>query len=90
MAIAARMQADPNADYPRDYFDGRMAQLEPMFAAAIARGDLPQDIDREELFTSAAGPLWFRKFVSARPLDDAFIDRIVENVCWLYCSGCRA
>jgi len=84
------MQADPGADYPRDYFEGRMAQLEPMFAAAIARGDLPEDIDREELFTSAAGSLWFRKFISARPVDDAFIDRIVENVCWLYCSGCRA
>ncbi len=87
LAIAARLQADPDADYPRNYFDGRMAQLQPMFEAAIARGDLPADVDREELFSCAAGPLWFRKFIAGRPLDDAFIDRIVENVCWLYCSG---
>ena len=89
MAIAARLQADSDADYPRDYFDGRMGQLEPMFEAAIARGDLPADVDREELFTAAAGPLWFRKFIAGRPLDSGFIDRVVENVCWLYCSGAR-
>src|SRR4051794_18926154 len=90
MAIAARMQADPNADYPRDYFDGRMAQPEPMFAAALARRDPPHDLDRGGVVTPPPRPLWFRKFISARPVDHAFIDRIVENVCWLYCSGCRA
>lgn len=90
LGMAARMHSDPNADFPRDYFDGRMAQLEPMFEAAIARGDLSADVDREEIFTFAAGPLWFRKFIAGRPLDDAFVDGIVENVCWLYCSGSRA
>ena len=41
--------------YSRAYFDQRMAQLAPMFDAAIARGELPPTVDREALFTFAAG-----------------------------------
>jgi hypothetical protein len=33
--------------------------------------------------------MYFRMFIAGRPLDDAFIDALVENVCWLYC-GTRA
>ena len=84
LAVAIELQA--NSDYPRAYFDRRMEQLEPMFDAAIARGELPSDVDRETLFSFAAGPIYFRKFIASRQVDDAFLDQIVDNVCRLYCA----
>jgi len=85
LAVGIELQSG-SGDYPRAYFDRRMTQLEPMFDAAIARGELAPDVDREALFTFAAGPIYFRKFIAARPVDDSFIDHIVDNVCRLYCA----
>ena len=85
LAVGIELQSG-SGDYPRAYFDRRMAQLEPMFDAAIARGELAPDVDREALFTFAAGPIYFRKFIAARSIDDTFIDHIVDNVCRLYCA----
>jgi AcrR family transcriptional regulator len=76
--------------YPRAYFDRRMEQLEPMFAAAIVRGELPADVNREELFTFAAGPIYFRTFIVGRKVEDDFIQTIVSSVCWLYCAPSAA
>ena len=87
LAVAVELQSGSADSYPRAYFDRRMAQLDPMFEAAIERGELPADIDREALFTQAAGPIYFRTFIADRPVDDAFVDHLVESVCWLYCSG---
>ena len=85
LAVGIELQSG-SGDYPRAYFDRRMTQLEPMFDAAITRGELAPDVDHEALFTFAAGPIYFRKFIAARPIDDAFIDHIVDNVCRLYCA----
>lgn len=85
LAVAIELQTGSN-EYPRAYFDRRMEQLAPMFDAAVARGDLPAEVDREELFTFAAGPIYFRTFIASRPVDDAFIDSLVEKVCWLFCA----
>lgn len=87
MAVAIELQSGSANAYPRAYFDRRMEQLAPMFDAAIARGELSSDVDREALFTLAAGPIYFRTFIAARGVDDAFIDSLVESVCWLHCSG---
>lgn len=90
LGIAAELRSREGTDFSRTYFDRRMEQLKPMFDAAIARGELPADADCEGLFTFAAGAIYFRMFIAARPIDDAFIDQVVENVCWLYCSGSRS
>ena len=87
LAVGIELQTNSANQYPRAYFDRRMEQLEPMFDAAIARGELDPGVDREALFTMAAGPLYFRKFIAARPLDAAFIDEIVDNICRLYCRN---
>jgi hypothetical protein len=88
LAVAAELRARMLGDYSRAYFDRRMAQLAPMFDAAIARGELPPDVDREALFTFAAGPIYFRMFIAGRPVDDAFIRSIVEKSCALFCTPC--
>lgn len=87
MALAGELRAAHAGDYTRAYFDRRMAQLDPMFEAAIARGELPAGINREELFTAAAGPVYFRLFIAARGIDEAWIGAHVERICWLYCAG---
>lgn len=87
--VAAELRSRPDA-YPKAFFDRRMAQLAPMFEAAIARGELPANVDREGLFSFAAGPLYFRMFIAAREVDDGFIDMIVDNVCRLYCLPASA
>jgi AcrR family transcriptional regulator len=85
VAVAAELRRREGRDYSRVFFDRRMGQLAPMFEAAIERGELAPDVDREALFTFAAGPVWFRTFIAARGVDDAFIDSVVESVCRVYC-----
>jgi AcrR family transcriptional regulator len=86
LKMVAELHSRPAGSQSRAYFDARMEQLDPMFDAAIARGELPTDVNRETLFTFAAGPIYFRLFIASRPVDDDFLNSIVHNVCWLYCS----
>src|SRR5206468_5855358 len=90
LRVAAELRARSGADYSRAYFDHRMLQLEPMFDAAVARGELPAGTDREMLFTSAAGPIYFRLFIAGRGVDENFIHSIVSSICWRYCSPSAA
>ena len=90
IAVATEIRAKSGTDYSRVYFDRRMEQLEPMFKAAIGRGELPATLDREALFTFAAGPIYFRMFIAGRAIDDDFINSVVSSVCWLYCSPSAA
>jgi AcrR family transcriptional regulator len=90
LRVAAELRAQSGSEYSRAYFDQRMIQLAPMFDAAIARGELPASVDREALFTAAAGPIYFRMFIAGRGVDDDFIRSIVSSVCWLYCSPSAA
>ena len=66
----------------------RMAQLAPMLEAAIERGELLPCVDREELFSFAAGAI-FRMFIASRNVDNDFI-RTVANTYGLYCSPSAA
>ena len=90
LAVAVELRSADGGGYPRAYFDRRMAQLDAMFDAAVARGELPATADREELFTFAAGPIYFRTFIAGRQVDDDFIQAIVSSVCWLYCAPSAA
>ena len=90
LRVAAELRARADVENSRAYFDVRMSQLEPMFEAAIARGELAADTDREALFTAAAGPVYFRMFIAGRRVDEDFIHSTVSKVCWLYCSPSAA
>ncbi len=89
VAAAAELRAQSGLDYSRAFFDRRMAQLKPMFDAAIARGELDADTDTEELFSMLAGPIYFRMFIAARSIDKRFIDRTVERVMQLFAVRAR-
>jgi len=85
LAAAIELRSEDN-EYPRAYFDRRLEQLQPMFDAAIARGELPADVDCEAVFSLAAGAIYFRIFIASRQVADAFIDDLVEKICWLHCT----
>ena len=85
LAVAVELRSEDN-EYPRAYFDRRLEHLQPMFDAAIARGELPPDADREAIFSLAAGAIYFRTFIASRQVEDAFIDDLVEKICWLHCA----
>jgi AcrR family transcriptional regulator len=90
IAAAAEMRSVSRPGFVRTYFDRRLEQLAPMFDRAVARGELREETDRELLFTSAVGPLYHRLFIAGRELDVGFLDTIVSNICWLYCTPSAA
>jgi AcrR family transcriptional regulator len=90
LALAAELRGTPRQFHIERYWRSRMDQLAPMFDAAIERGELPADVDREELFAFAMGTIHVRNFVAAKPVDEAWIDRIVEFVCDRYCVNRNA
>lgn len=81
VAAAAVARLDPEAKASAgDFWRARLRQQEPLVAAAIARGELPADIDREALFASADGPLYFRLLIVGRPIDEALVERVASAV----------
>jgi AcrR family transcriptional regulator len=86
LRVAAELRTKPDGEvYMRTYLKGRLEQLAPMFDAAITRGELPANVDREAVLTSAAGPVYFRIFIAGRPVDEDFIRTVVSSICWLHC-----
>lgn len=81
VAAGAVARLDPDAEVTAgDFWKFRLAQQEPLVAAAIARGELPADVDRETLFASADGPLYFRLLIVGRPIDEALVERVAGAV----------
>jgi AcrR family transcriptional regulator len=82
--VAGALQSGVAPGQPERFWQSRQKQLAPMFDAAIARGELPEDVDRDELFAMAAGPIYFRTFISAQAYDDAWIMTVIDRVCSHY------
>jgi len=85
MTVAAALQAGHGPGETGRFWAIRQEQIRPMFDAAIARGKLPADVNQDDVFAMAAGPLFFRTFVIGRPVDDEFIAKVVDLVCAHYC-----
>ena len=85
MEVAGALQSGVAPDQSERFWASRREQLAPMFEAAIERGELPADVDRDEVFAMAAGPIYFRRFISSQPLTEAWVRKVVGHVCDLYC-----
>ena len=48
------------------------------FERAIARGDMRADTDLELAADLVAGPLFYRHLVSHMPIDDVFVDEVID------------
>ena len=83
--VAAILQSGVAPGQTERFWESRRQLLAPMFDAAISRGELPADIDRDELFAMAAGPIYFRKFIAGLPIDENWVTKAVDLVCDRYC-----
>ncbi len=85
VSIAAKLQAGAAPGQGERFWAARMERLGPMFDHAIERGELPADADPEEIFSMAAGPIYFRRFIASKEVDDEWVQTIVEEICRRYC-----
>ena len=82
--VAGALQAGAAPGQGERFWNSRRKMLAPMFEAAIERGELPADVDRDELFAMAAGPIYFRKFIASQPLTDEWVRKVVDQMCDRY------
>jgi AcrR family transcriptional regulator len=85
LSVAAALQGGAAPGEAERFWKSRQERLAPMFEAAIGRGELPADVNRDELFAMAAGPIYFRKFIASQDIDDDFVRTVVDNICNRYC-----
>jgi len=67
------------------FWQFRKNQQRPFIEAAIDRGELPPDVSLDALFAAADGPLYFRLLIIAEPVDRAWIESVVDQVCRAFC-----
>ena len=84
VSVAAKLQAGAAPGQGERFWEARMRRLDPMFDSAIERGELHKDADREEIFSMAAGPIYFRRFIASKEVDDEWVQRIVDEICRRY------
>jgi AcrR family transcriptional regulator len=58
----------------------RVEQQQAMFDRAIARGEIDKTADTGEIVERAVGPLFFRYFMSRRPVTNEFIEDLANSV----------
>lgn len=87
VSVAAALQGGAAPGEAERFWKSRMKRLDPMFDKAIARGELNPEVDREEIFSMAAGPIYFRRFIASRHVEDAWVQKVVDDVCQRYAGG---
>lgn len=81
MSVAAALQNGAAPGQAEKFWASRQQHLAPMFEAAIDRGELPADVDRDTLFAMAAGPIYFRRFIASQPVTDDWVRQLANQVC---------
>ena len=86
LAVAAVARLDPESrEVAGRFWAVRKKAQEPFVRAAVDRGELPADVDLEELFAAADGPLYFRLLIIGRTIDQDWVERTVDQVCRAFC-----
>ena len=84
MTVIMAVQRTPAEAHLLTFMDTRLRQIEPMFKAAVASGQLDPATDRREVIERAAGAAIFRIFVERLPTDQAWVSRMVNDLDRLY------
>ena len=85
LAVAAALQSGAAPGQGERFWASRLDRVGPMFEGAVARGELSVDADREEILTMTAGPLYFRRLVASKRIDDDWVRAVVDQVWNRYC-----
>ncbi len=59
-----------SADARRAFWQKRFEAVSPVVERAIARGEVPPDINASQVIEAAIAPLYFRALVSLQPIED--------------------
>lgn len=79
-AIIAAAESGAEAGSARsNLWSHRLAAVGPLLDRAVARGEIDAGADREALLACAVGALYFRTLIQAAPLDEDWLERIVEQ-----------
>jgi AcrR family transcriptional regulator len=62
------------------FWELRVEQQRAMFDRAVERGEIGKDTDTGWIIERVVGPLYFRYFVSRRPVTDRFLQDLVDSV----------
>ncbi len=49
-----------------------------MFQRGVRRGEVLRDADHEAIFAAVAGAMYFRVLVMGQPVDERWINRVVD------------
>jgi AcrR family transcriptional regulator len=60
------------------FYATRIAEWAPCVTDAVARGELPQGVDAEEVVRAVSAPLYYRLLTGTGTLDEAAADRAAE------------
>jgi AcrR family transcriptional regulator len=85
VSVAAKLQAGAAPGQGERFWASRMERLGPIFDQAVERGELPAGADAEEIFSMAAGPIYFRRFIASKEVDEEWVQTIVDEICRRYC-----
>lgn len=84
ITVAAALQGGAAPGQGERFWASRMERLGPTFDRAVARGELPADADREEIFSMAAGPIYFRRLIASKPVRDEWVEKVADEICKRY------
>jgi len=60
------------------------APLRSALARGVERGELPKDVDQDEVVDLLSAPMFYRRLVSGGPLDRTYAERVVDRVLRAY------
>lgn len=73
-SISAAFLSERAAESLRAYYEDRHARCAVVVERAVARGEVPADIDAVEVVRAATAPVFYRLFVSREAVDDSVAD----------------
>ena len=81
-ALTAHFSTDAQLveSYVRDFVDLRRSAVRAVVQRAVARGELPGEIDVDMLYDVLTGPLFYRAIARGERLDRKFVEGIVDAV----------
>jgi AcrR family transcriptional regulator len=80
MMVADRSRVPELAEAHRAIVAEKRAQHRQVVARGIDRGDFQPDVDPEAVIDAYVGPVFYRFLISDAPLDDDFVDALVDTV----------
>jgi AcrR family transcriptional regulator len=77
MAFERRRYPELDARY-RKFLADRKARTRAVLRRAVERGELPRDTDVGVMSSMLVGPIFHRLMITQEPLNDAFVDALVD------------